>query len=397
MDNGSKIDMKKMRIVIYSWTLPKGGLPKVMLKEYHYLLKCDYNVTLATSDPIPDSYEADMKSVNATVLSDLNQEKTTRETDISHYFPGLDLKVKGNFISRTLRLTLYLKSQKTDVVIAHQLLSAILLIPFRLFFSKPYILILHDNPFSFIEPNNYEKLSIVKKITSHFVYYVGVLAIRLSKITVCTTNHIENQLKEHLRETRKVKVADYGFDYFSQENVRSRDIILTVSKWSSFRNPTAYLELLKHLPENVSLTMAGRWDSNEELNEFRKKVNNNGLQGRMIILDNVSEAELENLYRRTRVFIRLGFNEHGTGQAILEAIGHGCPVVVSKGLGASELITDGREGHIVDEKNLQNVAENIMHIYINEHIVTEMSEAAYKLAKNNSWDSYLRKIQDTFI
>ncbi len=397
MLNSRKINMEKMRIIVYSWSIPKGGLPKVMLKEYHYFLKCGYNVSLATSDPIPDSYAADMKSVNAATLSDLDKKRTTRETDISHYFPGLNLKLKGGFIGTTLKLMLYLKNQKTDVVIAHQLLSAILVIPFRLLFGKPYILVLHDNPFSFIELKNYEKLNFAKKVTSHFVYYVGVLAIRLSKITVCTTEHIENQVRAHLGKIGKIIVADYGFDCFPLEIGGIRNLILTVSKWSNFRNPMAYLELLKYLPESIILTMAGRWDSNEELDDFRREVVSNEMQDRMAILNNVSEAELENLYRRTRVFIRLGFNEYGTGQAILEAIGYGCPIVVSKGLGASELIKDGREGYIVDERNLQAVAEKIMHIYTNEQIVTEMSEAARELARNNSWNGYLRKIHDTII
>ncbi|MEM0136294.1 MAG: hypothetical protein QXU18_13890, partial [Thermoplasmatales archaeon] len=176
MNNGSKVDLKKMRIVIYSWSLPKGGLPKVMLKEYNYFLKCDYKVSLATSDPIPDSYEAEMKGVNATVLSNLNHEKTTRETDISHYFLGLDLKVNGNFISRTLRLTLYLNSQKTDVVIAHQLLSAILVIPFRLLFRKPYILILHDNPLTFFEGGHSQsRLTCVINLTT---FLIAIISIR---------------------------------------------------------------------------------------------------------------------------------------------------------------------------------------------------------------------------
>ncbi len=389
--------MEKKRIIDYSWNIPKGGLPKVMMKEYHYLLKLGYDVSLATSDVVPDSYKDEMKNENVNILFDKDREITAKKTDISHYFPGLNLMVNGGFISRMVKLTLYLKSQKAEIVIVHQLLSAILTLPFRLLFRKPYILILHDNPFSFIESSNYEKMSVTKKITSHFVYYLCILGIRLSKITICTTKFIENNLKEHISQTEKIIVVDYGLDYFPEEIKEVRELILTVSKWSNFRNPSAYLNLLRYLPKEIVLTMVGRWDTKKELDDFRNEVIKNELQKRIVIMENVSETELAHLYKKTKVFIRLGFNEHGTGQAILEAISYGCPVVISKGLGASEFIIDGKEGFLVDENNLQVVSERIMHIYNSEQLVTKMSEASQNLVLKNSWENYLSKIHDVIL
>ena len=88
------------------------------------------------------------------------------------------------------------------------------------------------------------------------------------------------------------------------------------------------------------LVMAGRWDSEEEYSQFKSDVMQSNCSDSLIIRKELSEEELSDLYDRTRVFVRLGFNESGTGQAILEAIGHGCPVVIAKSIGASSLIED---------------------------------------------------------
>ncbi|MEM3489922.1 MAG: glycosyltransferase, partial [Nitrososphaerota archaeon] len=99
------------------------------------------------------------------------------------------------------------------------------------------------------------------------------------------------------------------------------------------------------------------------------------------------------LYDRTRVFVRLGFNESGTGQAILEAIGHGCPVVISRSLGAASLIKNGKHGFLVNEMDLSEVAKKVIEIYGDDHLFQSMSDSAYDLARMNGWDNYLEKLR----
>jgi glycosyltransferase involved in cell wall biosynthesis len=97
--------------------------------------------------------------------------------------------------------------------------------------------------------------------------------------------------------------------------------------------------------------------------------------------DNVSEKMLSDFYDKTRIFLRLGFKESGTGLAIREAIGRGCPVVISKDLGAYTIVRSGESGFLVDENNLTDVAERIVTIFKNNDMVRRMSTCAYDLAK----------------
>ena len=156
-----------------------------------------------------------------------------------------------------------------------------------------------------------------------------------------------------------------------------------------------YLELRKIIPREIKFVMAGRWDSNEECSDFMTAVTQAGFADSFFVRNELSEEELSELYDRTRVFVRLGFNESGTGQAILEAIGHGCPVVISRTIGASSLIEDGKQGFLVEETDLNEIKQKILLLSKDNQLFNEMSNACYELANNNSWDNYLIKLSNS--
>ena len=264
--------------------------------------------------------------------------------------------------------------------------------PYCVMHRKPFVLVLHDNPFLFMKKKNLKRMSLIRRFEATLVYLLSNIVIFASKLTVCTTPQIKEEVESNLRIHKALLVAEYGIDTFPVVVSGDRRIILTVSKWSEFRNPTAYLDLLELLPTKLSLFMVGRWDTEVELERFRAELRGRALGERLILKDNVSEQELSHLYDETRVFVRLGFNENGTGQAILEAIGHGCPVVISRGLGASNMVQDGETGFLVDENNLADVADKIVTIFSNDEIVERMSKHAYQVAERHSWQIYLETI-----
>ena len=208
---------------------------------------------------------------------------------------------------------------------------------------------------------------------------------------VFTSENICKDSENYIVVKKKGLVLDYGIDIFPKRNLR-REFISVVSKWSKFRNPMFYLELRKIIPQDIKFVMAGRWDSKEEYADFLGIVEQAGFSDSFLIINELSEEELSELYDQTKVFVRLGFNESGTGQAILEAIGHGCPVVISSSIGASSLIEDGKQGFLVEGNNLNEIAQKILLIFTNNQLFEEMSNACYKLANNNSWDNYLGKL-----
>jgi len=381
----------KNNVVIFSWNLPRGGLPKVILKEYYYFQERKISPTILTFEYPQGAYEEELSKTKLKILN-LNEMGKTKNVDLYYFFPDIDVTVRGTLLNDVVLLNSYLREEDPSVVISHQLLSAILIMPYCLIYRKDYVLILHDNPFLFLEKNGPSKGNIFGGFIRAFVYLAANLVIHNSKRTICTTAQIYDVVKRKLFLKDDMTIAEYGIDTSQESDIGKRKLLLTVSKWSKFRNPKAYVELLNFLPQNINLTMAGRWDSDVELKEFMEFVERQGLSHRIKVIVDVSENELSKLYDDTRVFLRLGFGERGTGQAILEALGHGCPVVISKDLGASTIIEDGKQGFLVDENDLPGVANKISMIFNDDNILRSMVSESYDLSKRKGWNSYLETV-----
>jgi len=376
-------------VVIFSWNLPRGALPKIILKEYNYFREKKIFPIILTFEYPQGIYGEELSKTKLKILSEMNKRKNT---DVSVFFPDINMSVKGGLLNNMILLNSYLREENPSVVICHQLLSAILIMPYCLIYRKAYVLILHDNPFLFFEKSSLSKGNIFRGLIQAFVYLTANIVIHKSKRTICTTAQIYDVVKRKLFLKDDMAIAEFGIDTSSESALDERKLLLTVSKWSKFRNPKAYVELLNLLPQNINLTLAGRWDSDVELKEFVEFVERQGLSHRIKIIVVVPENELSKLYDETRVFLRLGFGERGTGLGILEALGHGCPVVISKDLGASTIIEDGKQGFLVDENDLPGVANKISMIFNDDDILRSMVSESYNLSKRKSWNSYLETV-----
>lgn len=384
--------MSNEQIAIFSWLIPKGGLPKVMLKEYYEFRRRNISAIVLTQNAIPDVYFNEFMNIGSENCIVVTANTKGRKKDISDFLPGVKASMNGTFLSNAISLNRYLKERDFSIIIAHQLLSAYILMPYCVMHRRPFILVLHDNPFLFFKKSNLKRMSLIRRLEATLVYFFSNIVIFASRSTLCTTPQIKEEVESNLRIHKPLVVAEYGIDAFPVVVSGDRRIIMTVSKWSEFRNPTAYLDLLELLPTKMSLFMVGRWDTTAEFERFRAEATRRALENRLILKDNVSEEELSRLYDETRIFVRLGFNEKGTGQAILEAIGHGCPVVISRGLGASTMVQDGETGFLVDENNLSDVAEKIITIFSSDEITDRMSKHAYQVSERHSWQVYLETI-----
>ncbi|WP_158748069.1 glycosyltransferase family 4 protein [Acidobacterium sp. S8] len=85
---------------------------------------------------------------------------------------------------------------------------------------------------------------------------------------------------------------------------------------------------------------------------------------------------ISDFYQRCDAFV-LSSVDDGFGMALFEAMANGVPCIVTRNCGASELLTQGKDGIIVDARNDQQIADSLLRLYENEE------ERSY-LAKNSS-------------
>jgi glycosyltransferase involved in cell wall biosynthesis len=76
------------------------------------------------------------------------------------------------------------------------------------------------------------------------------------------------------------------------------------------------------------------------------------------------------------------------GLVVTEALACGLPVIVTPNVGASDLISDGREGFVVPVCSSEAIADRLNLLNCNRELLAEMSRNAHAAAEANSWKSY---------
>jgi glycosyltransferase involved in cell wall biosynthesis len=110
-----------------------------------------------------------------------------------------------------------------------------------------------------------------------------------------------------------------------------------------------------------------------------------GLEELMKQLPNVELVgyvpDISDFYKRCDVFV-LPSVDDGFGMALLEAMSNYVACVASSNCGASEFITSGRDGIVVDPASEDQLAEAILRLYQSEDLRREMGAAAVETARN---------------
>lgn len=118
-------------------------------------------------------------------------------------------------------------------------------------------------------------------------------------------------------------------------------------------------------------------------------VISNNLEGRVIILDKISEEELASLYHGAELFILLSQNDNydieGFGLVFLEAASCGAPVIGTTKSGAEDAVSDGENGFSVPQRDCLGAVEAMEKILSNPELKDKFSRNSLDFAKKMSW------------
>jgi glycosyltransferase involved in cell wall biosynthesis len=94
--------------------------------------------------------------------------------------------------------------------------------------------------------------------------------------------------------------------------------------------------------------------------------------------ESVSEADLTKAYQRTDALVFA--NDRQTwGLAPLEAMAKGVPVIVSRGAGVHEVLTDGDNALLVDPAHPEQIAQAILRLLESDDLRGRLGEAGRRL------------------
>jgi len=384
--NEQEVLTLESEITIFSWHVPSGGLLKTIHEEYKFFKKRGYKVNviffMAQVPPYYDEIISDLQPVVITKSTKLNGPMNFLSQRTATDAFGIPVKAFFS-VSRLL-----LKSKQH--VIAHELASGFTVFFYLIFNRNKVVVVLHDDPLSFALLTTSGKLRIVTKLVKFSVKQV----LRLVKILVATTPYIKESLSKEI-PSKTIVTAEYGINICDNApDILDRKDVLVMTKWTRQRKPEKYLQIARDLGKDIKLVLAGHWDEPSYLDAIKNMAEElNSCGANIEIRNDLMESEVDAMYHNCRVFLRLSFFEKGTGQGILDAIGHGCPLVIGRELGGLSGLEDEVHGYIVDSNNSEDIVEKIRRIFESNEVAQTFSSNVYKFATKHTWNDYGKALE----
>ena len=140
--------------------------------------------------------------------------------------------------------------------------------------------------------------------------------------------------------------------------------------------------------KNTKLVIVGK-GKEKYVNKCMKIIEEKGLKQNVIIIPQMNQEQLGELYEKAKVFL-LPTNYEIFGMVLLEAMLYGVPVITTYNGGSSTLIENEKNGFIYDELNEDLWKAKILELLKNDNIDISIN-AKENIEKNFTWDKLVPK------
>jgi glycosyltransferase involved in cell wall biosynthesis len=152
--------------------------------------------------------------------------------------------------------------------------------------------------------------------------------------------------------------------------------IASVGNVTRRKNLETLLTGLSRVKQPWELVVVGELSVDPEyVSSLRRTVERLGLGSRVTFSGRLDDASLAETYERSHLFAMPSTHE-GFGIAYVEAMGFGLPVIASSSGGATELVADGVNGHVVDPLNPTDITDAVAPLCRRRERLARMGTAA---------------------
>jgi glycosyltransferase involved in cell wall biosynthesis len=193
---------------------------------------------------------------------------------------------------------------------------------------------------------------------------------------IVPSHYMLNELNEKIGKVLKYSIINYGiplddFEYVPRVSVKKKvdsDEEITflqvsnfVEKKGHFYTVSAFKELLKFYP-NVKLVLVGDGYLKGKIEEL---VNRMGLDNKVIFPGAVNHKRVNNFMKKADVFLHHSItssegDKEGIPNVIMEAMATGLPCISTIHAGIPELIKDGINGFLVEERDVESYIQKMI-------------------------------------
>ena len=146
---------------------------------------------------------------------------------------------------------------------------------------------------------------------------------------------------------------------------------------------------------SVHLSVAGDYMSRPEYyKKIKRLVFELSLNSHVSFLGKIPENKWCDIFAKNDIFL---FPNHmqSWGIVVFEAMASGVPVVVSKTAGASEVLTNGETGLLINPKAPGEIADAVVRLVETSGLYERLSKNGRALVENNiSWQRYTKEMLD---
>lgn len=258
-----------------------------------------------------------------------------------------------------------------DMVHAHWLIPQGIV---QSFFKKPYIVTGHGGD--------------VVSLNKGIVRRLKIRCLRKARRVTVVSEYLKKRVQELVPEIAP-DVISMGVDtekfgkkyrvenYFGQGD---KKVVLFVGRLAEKKGVTYLIEAMKQI--DALLVIAGNGPLRKTLEEQAEQVG----KDRIRFLGEKTHEELKKIYASADIFVAPSVtakdgDQEGLGLVLLEAMASGLPVVASKSGGITQIIKDGENGLLCEEKCVWQLAENICALLNDECLYKKIAENGNRTVK----------------
>lgn len=206
-----------------------------------------------------------------------------------------------------------------------------------------------------------------------------------------------------VKETYKVNgvgvdLSKYSLENFDRSEIRAKldlkdddFVILMIAEVNKNKNHKQMIDAIEILKnkgiENIKVICAGDGVIFDEVSIYIKEKN---LQNNIKMLG--FRTDINELIVACDIGILMSYRE-GLPRNIMELMACGKPVIGTDIRGIRDLVEDSINGYLVNVGDIEDTADKIEHIYINEHILKDMTYSSTKVIKKYSIDKVVNQLE----
>lgn len=247
------------------------------------------------------------------------------------------------------------------------------------FFDKPYLVTGHGGD--------------ITSLNFKLIKYMKRKCLRKAKAITVVSQHLKNKVIELYPEA-KVEVISMGCDLhkfgpkYRRNNFFEQDgkkVILFVGRLAEKKGVSYLIDAMRKI--DAKLVIVG---NGPLMNRLKKEAE--PYADKVMFLGSKTHEELKYIYASADIFAAPSITAddgdmEGVPTTILEAMASGLPIVANRTGGIPEVIFDGENGLLCDEKNVEQLIDNLNLLLTNEQLYKNIIDRSIDTVKRFSYEN----------